>query len=651
MNDIIHLLPDSVANQIAAGEVIKCPASIIKELVENSLDAGATRIQIIVTDAGKTCVQVIDNGKGMSGTDARLSFERHATSKIKDASDLFALTTMGFRGEALASIAAVAQVELRTRREEDELGIQIDIEGSRVTNQENVVCPVGANFMVKNLFFNTPARRRFLRSDRSELKNITDEFERIALAHPEVSFSLATPHATLFDLPASSFRQRIVNIFGKNIDKKLLNVQVDTSVVKVVGFVGSPESSKKKCVEQFFFVNGRFMKDYVFAAAVMAAYERLIPEGDKIPFFLQLFVDPEKIDVNIHPEKTEVKFEDRHTIFEVLKAAVRESLGKFNAIPTIDFDTRERPEIPLFESEGEAQQPEIIFDPNFNPFDGPSSTVAESTQQPMLRTAPNHRVPSDLFPAAASSHASSGVGKGTSRAPKHTFSVDQPPYSFTDAESVSAPAVATSHDEQTLFSTLSLVEKQEWQASAAEYLQYRGKYMLTAVENGLLIINVSRAHTRVLYEDYVKSGQERTHESQGLLFAHILELTPRQSAILEAMSDDVETLGFNISPLGGNTFSILGVPSGIEGMDPVQLLQSIVDDASDKFGDSDEHLLHSAALTLARRTAIPVGQHLSQEEMRDLAAKLFQTSNPNITPDGKLILTILPHESIVAKFR
>lgn len=650
MNDIIHLLPDSVANQIAAGEVIKCPASIIKELVENSLDAGATRIQIIVTDSGKTCVQVIDNGKGMSETDARLSFERHATSKIKDASDLFALTTMGFRGEALASIAAVAQVELRTRREEDELGIQIDIEGSHVTNQESVVCPVGANFMVKNLFFNTPARRRFLRSDRSELKNITDEFERIALAHPEVSFSLATPHATLFDLPASSFRQRIVNIFGKNIDKKLLNVQVDTSVVKVVGFVGSPESSKKKCVEQFFFVNGRYMKDYVFAAAVMAAYERLIPEGDKIPFFLQLFVDPEKIDVNIHPEKTEVKFEDRHTIFEVLKAAVRESLGKFNAIPTIDFDTRERPEIPLFEHDAEAQQPEIKFDPDFNPFDGPSLNLGESSLPPTQRSIPHHRVSFDDIPTSDPVHAATGGGKTASRFPKRTMPVDLPPYSFTNTEGSVEP-VSAPLDEQTLFSSLSLDEKQEWQASAAEYLQYRGKYMLTAVENGLLIINISRAHTRVLYEEYIKSERESAHESQGLLFAHILELTPRQSAILEAMSGDVEALGFNISPLGGGTFSILGVPSGIEGMDPVQLLQSIVDEASDRFGDSDEPMLHSAALTLARRTAIPVGQHLCQEEMRDLAAKLFQTSNPNITPDGKLILTILPHESIVAKFR
>lgn len=642
MNDIIHLLPDSVANQIAAGEVIQCPASIIKELVENSLDAGATRIQIVVTDAGKTCVQVIDNGKGMSETDARLSFERHATSKIKDASDLFALTTMGFRGEALASIAAVAQVELKTRREEDELGVQIDIEGSKVTSQESVVCPVGANFIVKNLFFNTPVRRRYLRSDKTELKNITDEFERIALAHPEISFSLSTPHATLFDLPASSFRQRVVNIFGRNIDKKLLNVQVDTSVVKVVGFVGSPESSKKKNVEQFFFVNGRYMKNYVFAAAVMAAYERLIPEGDKVPFFLQLFVDPEKIDVNIHPTKTEIKFEDSHTIYEVLKAAVRESLGKFNAIPTIDFDTNDRPEIPLFEHDVEARQPEIKYDPTFNPFD----SAAGDAQQDPLPGSYDKTESSFGGSTRVATSVASGSGKMRTKGAYTPL-----PYSFTDVETVENLAPEASQDHNTLFHSLPAEEKQEWEAAMAEYLQYRGKYMMAAVENGLLIIDINRAHTRVLYEEYINSGKEHVHESQGLLFAHILELTPRQSAILEAMSEEVESLGFNISPLGGGSFSILGVPSGIEGMDPVQLLQNIVDDASDKFGDSNDQLLHSAALTLSRRTAIPVGQHLCQEEMRDLAAKLFKTSNPNITPDGKLILTILPHDSIAAKFR
>lgn len=618
MNDVIQLLPDSVANQIAAGEVIQRPASIIKELVENSLDAGASRIQVIVTDAGKTSVQVIDDGKGMSETDARLSFERHATSKIKDAADLFALTTMGFRGEALASIAAVAQVSLKTRRKEDELGIEVVIEGSKVLSQENVVCPVGANFLVKNLFFNTPVRRRYLGSDRTELKNIMTEFERIALAHPEISLALSSAETKLLDLPASSFRQRIVNIFGKSIDKHLLSVQVDTSVVKVVGFVGSPESHKKKGAQQFLFVNGRYMKNVVFAKAIMTAYERLIPENEQIPFFLQLFVDPGKIDVNIHPTKTEIKFEDSHTIFQILVAAVRESLGKFNAIPTIDFDTEDRPEIPLFtESPKMVEEPKINFNPDFNPFDStaPSHKVTPKTSTPRRSYTPS---------ANAFEHS----------LPEYTLVNDASQESSTN----------------NLFDGLPSEQKQEWEAGAAEYLQYKGRYLLAGVDSGLMIIDFHRAHTRVLYEEYMKKVKNNAPETQGLIFAHILELSPEQGAILEAMSSEIEQMGFNISPLGGGSFSVLGVPSGIEGMDPVKLLQNIVDEATDKELNSEEQLRQSAALTLARRTAIPVGQYLTQEEMKELASKLFQTSNPNFTPDGKLILTILPHDNIAAKF-
>ena len=348
MPDIIHLLPDSVANQIAAGEVVQRPASLIKELVENSIDAGATKVQVVVADAGKTLVQVIDNGKGMSETDARLSFERHATSKISRADDLFTLTTMGFRGEALASIAAVAQVELRTRRAEDELGVCLQIEGSKVINQEPVVCPVGANFCIKNLFFNVPARRKFLKSNHTELSNIIAEFERIVLAHPELSFTLSTPDAVLLDLPVGNFHQRIVNVFGRKIDKQLIPVQVETELVTIVGFVGNVESCRKKGAQQFFFVNGRFMRHPYFAKALQTAYERLIPEGEQIPFFLQIWVDPSRIDVNIHPTKTEIKFEDEQPIWQILRAAVREALGRFNAIPTIDFNTEDRPEIPVF---------------------------------------------------------------------------------------------------------------------------------------------------------------------------------------------------------------------------------------------------------------------------------------------------------------
>ena len=349
MPDIIHLLPDSVANQIAAGEVIQRPASLIKELVENAIDAGATRIQVIVTDAGKSCVQVIDNGKGMTETDARLSFERHATSKITKADDLFALTTMGFRGEALASIAAVAQVELRTRTPDNELGVCLQIEGSKVILQEPIVCPVGANFLIKNLFFNIPARRKFLKSNHTELSNIVAEFERIALAHPDLSFALSTPDNVLLDLPSGNFRQRIVNIFGRKMDKYLMPVHVETELVEIIGFVGNPESSKKKGAQQFFFANGRYMRHPYFAKAIQSAYERLIPDGEQVPFFLQILINPCRIDVNIHPTKTEIKFEDEQPIWQILRAAVRETLGRFNAIPTIDFDVEDRPDIPVFQ--------------------------------------------------------------------------------------------------------------------------------------------------------------------------------------------------------------------------------------------------------------------------------------------------------------
>ena len=373
MSDIIHLLPDSVANQIAAGEVIQRPASMIKELVENALDAGATHIQVVVEDAGKTLVQVIDNGCGMSETDARMAFERHATSKIQQATDLFALRTMGFRGEALASIAAVAQVELRTRQKGQDLGTCINIEGSKVTKQELVSCPVGANFAVRNLFFNIPARRKFLKSNQTELSNIMAEFERIALAHPDVAFTLQSGSSIALDLVGGNFRQRIVGIFGRRIDKQLVPIEVKTTLANISGFVGMPTAARRKNAHQYLFVNGRFMRHPYFAKAILTAYERLIPEGQQVPFFIKFEVDPARIDVNIHPTKTEIKFEDDSAIFQILLAAVRESLGKYGAVPAIDFNTEARPDIPTFNATGgesvNIAPPQIHINTSFNPFD------------------------------------------------------------------------------------------------------------------------------------------------------------------------------------------------------------------------------------------------------------------------------------------
>lgn len=659
MPDIIHLLPDSVANQIAAGEVIQRPASLIKELVENSIDAGADRIQVIVTDAGKTCVQVIDNGKGMSETDARLSFERHATSKIRKADDLFSLQTMGFRGEALASIAAVAQVELRTRTAESELGVCIQIEGSKVVNQEVVTCPVGANFLIKNLFFNIPARRKFLKSNHTELSNITAEFERIALAHPELSFQLSTPESVLLDLPAGNFRQRVVNVFGRNLDKHLIPLKVETPMVSIVGFVGSPESSKKKGARQFFFVNGRFMRHPYFAKAVLNAYERLIPEGDQVHFFLQMVVDPSRIDVNIHPTKTEIKFEDEQPIWQILRAAVRESLGKFNAIPTIDFEAGESMDIPVFQ-EGEFDEiaePSISIHQEFNPF-APLSTSDSGAFVPATPSE-GYLDGQDVFASlgqssARSNHStSSPLHAGSTKGWEGAFFPTQDDYSQApraNAASFQWEDATSQVKEPTLYNQLSDEAQQSWEMATQEFLQYKGRYLLSPTEAGLLIIDHHRAHLRVLFDEYVRQINQHEHAAQGLLFPQIIEVAPTQMAIMQAIEAELSDIGFELSFLGDNSYSVLSAPAGIDGIDPVHLLQSILDDAQQHDTAVHDEVVKSIALSMARKSAIPVGQVMTVEEMRDLAAKLFACTEHAFTPDGKTIYQLLPHRLLTQKF-
>lgn len=651
MSDIIQLLPASVANQIAAGEVIQRPASVIKELVENSLDAGASRIQVIVTDAGKTCIQVIDNGKGMSETDARMAFERHATSKIRQANDLFALTTMGFRGEALASIAAVAEVELRTRQADDELGISVNIAASHVVSSESISCPVGANFIVKNLFYNIPARRRFLKSDKTELTNILTEFQRIALAHPEISFSLSTSETLLMDLPAGSFRQRINNVFNRqSLDHALLSVQVDTPIVQIAGFVGNPESSKRKNVPQFFFVNGRYMRHPFFAKAVQTAYERLIADGEQTPFFLQLIVDPSKIDVNIHPTKTEIKFEDERSIWQILLAAVREALGKFNAIPTIDFDTENRPDIPLFEGEAKnVEPPQIRINPSFNPFDNSASSAPAPHTHRYPTSGSSQRPPYTFVDDVLISDDGPKLFDAPQKAEVQKQGHQSGTPSFGDTPT--CPTTAASEDASQPASAMgvSLDDRMVWDPATSDYLLYHGQYMLTPADDGLLVIDAHRAHVRILYEEYKTLTAERPLDSQRLLFPQLVTLDATQSALLDSMIDDLETMGIILSALGGGTYSILGIPTQLEGSDPQQLLQTIIDDASENAHDTREQLQHSAAIALARRSAIAVGQHLSNDEMRSLAARLFATTNPNYTPDGKPILHVVAHNTLLAK--
>ena len=479
MNDIIHLLPDSVANQIAAGEVIQRPASVIKELVENAVDAGATDVHVIVKDSGKTSIQVIDNGKGMSDTDARMSFERHATSKIDKAEDLFSLRTMGFRGEALASIAAVAQVELKTRTADEEVGTCIVIEGSEVKRQEPVACAVGANFMVKNLFYNVPARRKFLRSEHTELNNIITEFEHVALVNPDIHFSLYNNDNCLFDLPATTLKKRIVDVCGKKVNQWLLPIKVETSLINIGGFIAKPEFARKKAL-QYFFVNGRYMRHPYFHKAVMDAYEQLIPAGEQISYFIYFDVDPANIDVNIHPTKTEIKFENEQAIWQILSAAVKESLGKFSAIPSIDFDTEDMPDMPAYEQTGTAAPPKVHYNTDFNPFQA---------------SAPTHSEPSQPGYARRASNDWEALYAGVSRASK----MNEPDDDLLPDEEEVIPPLPTEEP---------VVEK------GAQHFQLKGRFILTSVKSGLMLIDQHRAHVRVLFDRYMEQIRTRNGVSQ-----------------------------------------------------------------------------------------------------------------------------------------
>lgn len=594
MSDIIHLLPDSVANQIAAGEVIQRPASVVKELMENALDAKATTIRVLITDAGRTCIQIIDDGIGMSETDARLSFERHATSKIKDASDLFSLTTMGFRGEALASIAAVSQVELKTRPADEELGTFLTISGSVFQSQEATTCAVGSNFCIKNLFYNVPARRKFLKSNQTELSNIIVEFQRIAIVYPGISFSLSHNDNELLNLPVSSLRQRIVNIFGKKINQQLLDVKVETSLIGISGFVGNPQSAHKKSVQQYFFVNGRYMRHPYFHRAVMEAYSRLIPDGESVPYFIFFSIDPNKIDVNIHPTKTEIKFEDEQAIWQILSASIRESLGKFNAVPSIDFDTEGKPNIPTLENNSIPATPKVTVNPDYNPF-------STSTQNYSRQKIDWEKLYDGLM------------------APKEQ-----------------ATSRATEH--QTFFEEEN--NKSEYDVNISSY-QYKGRFIITSVKSGLMVIDQQRAHVRVLYDKYMKQLSDRKGVSQGMLFPEVFQLPLSEDVFLETMVSDFSCLGFELSSLGHGSYSIQGIPAGIEGLDPINLVKDMLHSAMEK-GESDKNaIFHKLALSMANSVAIVPGQVLSNEEINNLIESLFSCEMPNYTPDGRVVLHII----------
>ena len=626
MSDVIQLLPDSVANQIAAGEVIQRPASVIKELVENAVDAGAKNIHVVVVDAGRTSIQVIDDGKGMSETDARLAFERHSTSKIRKADDLFALQTMGFRGEALASIAAVAQVELKSRQATDEIGTQITISGSRYEKQEPCSCPVGSIFSVNNIFYNVPARRKFLKSNSTELNNILSAFERIVLVYPQICFTLRSNNNEVFNLRPANLRQRIVDVFGKRFNQELLPVNVETTMCKITGFVGKPESARKKGVHQFFFVNGRYMKHPYFNKAVAAAFDRLIPQGEQVPYFLYFEVDPKDIDVNIHPTKTEIKFENDQAIWQILSAAVKESVGMFNEVPTIDFDTEDKPEIPVYNPEVApmaTSAPKISLTPGYNPFkDSCTSKMPNSSSAPIAsKISSSLAFSSKIKPQVDEHWEQLYAGLKNQSEDVHTMDLFDEPQPSDTAASI-------------------LAEK-----SPAHY-QYKGKYIMTAVKSGLMIIDQHRAHVRILYEQYLQQVKDRTFHSQKVLFPEVVQFPVSDELVFEKILPEMQQMGFELEDLDGGSYAVNCVPAGLEGLNPVRLVQDMVASAKEKGNGALDEINKELALSLARHAAIPYGQVLGNEEMENLVNGLFACENVNYSPDGKPVLCILQQEEI-----
>lgn len=614
MSDVIHLLPDHIANQIAAGEVIQRPASVVKELVENSVDAGSSAIQVNIKDAGKTLIQVIDDGKGMSETDARMAFERHATSKISTADDLFSLHTMGFRGEALASIAAVAHIELRTKTRGAELGTLLRIAGSSLEHIEPDACAEGSSFSVKNLFYNVPARRKFLKSNDTEFRNILNEFERIALVNPQVSMSLYHNDVEIFNLPVSGLRQRIINIFGKSLNQKLLSIEAESSMATISGFIGRPDSAKKRGALQYLFVNGRFMKHSYFHKAIMQAYEQLIPAGDLPNYFVYFTLDPSTIDVNIHPTKTEVKFENEQPIWQILMAAAREALAKSSAIPTIDFDVDGAIDIPVYNPVKKSDpstlsSPRVQVDSTYNPFDEPSYKTPEFDWAKLYQ------------------------GFEDDRTAVHNESL-----SFVDPPVENLP-----QDNE--------VTNQLFDESSTPCFQFKGRYIVTSLKSGMAIIDQHRAHLRILFDQYLSCIKNRQAVSQQMLFPDIVEFTPVEAQHLLSIIEDLRSAGFDLSNLGGDSYAINGIPAGIENCSPERLLREIVTSTIDTSSAANERICDEIALALANVAAIPVGKTLSQEEMDHIIATLFSSPDSNLTPDGKPIISIITDNELAKRFR
>ncbi len=612
MSDVIKLLPDSVANQIAAGEVIQRPASVIKELVENAVDASATSIQIVLKDAGRTLIQVIDNGVGMSDTDARLAFERHSTSKIRQADDLFALQTMGFRGEALASIAAISHIELRTCARGAQLGTKLLINASHCESQEPDVCQVGCNFMIKDLFFNVPARRKFLKSNQVELSNIIKEFEKLALVNYGIEFTMTHNGNVLYKLSKGSFKQRIVDIFGHNLEQQLIPLAIETSLVKITGFIAKPENARKRNSLQYFFVNGRYMRHPYFHKAVITCYNELIPDDAQPNYFLEFEVDPETIDVNIHPTKTEIKFENEMPIWQILAASVKETLGRFSVVPSIDFDKEDAPEIPAFTLPHTTTPPSINIDHGYNPFkDASTGSGTTKIGQYGSTTMPNWEELYKNFERTGQDSTDDLIDSVSTQENKPIILIDEGPQNI---------------------------------------LQFGNKYLLTLTNDGILILDQHRAHLTVLYERLMKQIDGINVISQRVLFPEIAHFTGAQNAVFEEIECDLEKAGFGVSRLSGGDWSINSVPPGLDNVDVIELLNDVINQVSTGGNSIKDRVYENIALTIAARAAIPSGRQLNEEEMKTLVNDWKQLQNPKYSPNGKLIANVLSLDQVSKMF-
>ncbi|AFD09353.1 DNA mismatch repair endonuclease MutL [Solitalea canadensis] len=617
MSDIIQLLPDSVANQIAAGEVVQRPASAVKELIENSIDAGASAIKLIIKDAGKSLIQVIDDGCGMSATDSRMSFERHATSKIRKAEDLFAIRTMGFRGEALASIAAVAQVELKTRRHEDEIGTQLIIEGSEVKSQEACSCSAGTSFAAKNLFFNIPARRNFLKSNPVEMRHIIDEFQRVALAHPSVFFSLHHDGQEVFHLPKGTLKQRIVHIFGNSYNERLVPMEEQTDIISIKGFIGKPENAKKTRGEQFFFVNNRFIKDAYLNHAVATAYEELLP-NDSYPFYvLFINIDPIHIDINVHPTKTEIKFDNEKVIYAIIRSAVKRSLGQYNISPAIDFDaapssTALRDFVP---STANIKLPTITVNPDFNPFEQDNIRSGGSSFRQTSSPSLNMGNWEQLYKIVREDEGKKEV---------HTH----PLFNLPEQET----------------------ESPKYKINENQSFQIHNRYIISPIKSGFIVIDQQAAHERVLYERYLNSLDTHKANSQQSLFPQNLELSPADFELLKEMMDEIKALGFDIREFGRNSVVVDGVPSDVAGGNEALLLENLLENFKQNATILKLDKRDNLARSLAKNASLKAGTPLTKEEMTLLIDELFACQMPKVSVAGKPTFITIGLDELLKRF-